>query len=92
MLCHKDSTGNTAEERKSHNPFKHIGMMGICCLLPIIILAVLPLLNIANPGANTVIASLSSLICPVMMGIMMFSMFRGEKQKACCKEEKKELE
>jgi hypothetical protein len=43
-----------------------------------------------NAGANVFISGLSSLICPIMMGIMMVSMLRGDKHKGCCKEEKKE--
>jgi hypothetical protein len=93
-MSFKNSNNGTAEnEKNGHNPLKHLGMMSICCLLPIIILTVLPLLNIKNAAANVFISGLSSLICPIMMGVMMFSMFRGGKQKGCCNEgEKKEEE
>ncbi|GEM_PF-2011252 len=92
-MSFKNSNNGTADnERSSHNPLKHLGMMSICCLLPIIILTVLPLLNINNAAANGFISGLSSLICPIMMGVMMFSMFRGGKKKGCCHEEEKKEE
>ena len=90
MLFQKKSKDTANNLKNSHNPLKHAGMMGICCLLPIIIITVLPLLNINNPGANIFISGVSSLICPIMMGIMMVAMLRGEKHKGCCKEDNKE--
>ncbi len=90
MFFNKNSNNGTSDnEGNRHSPLKHLGMMGICCLLPILIIAILPLLNITNAGANVFISGLSSLICPIMMGVMMFSMFRGGKHKSCCKEEEK---
>lgn len=65
--------------------FKGIGMMGACCLLPILIMAILPLLSSTLGLTGTRIASLlTSLICPVMMIIMMITMSKG---KGCCSKE-----
>lgn len=90
MLFQKKSKDTADSNRNSHNPLKLIGMMGMCCLLPILIIAILPFLNINNPGANVVISGLSSFICPIMMGLMMIGMLRGGKHKGCCKEENRE--
>lgn len=84
--------GSSDKKQSGHNPLKHLGMMGICCLLPLLIISILPLLNINNTGANAVISGISSLICPIMMGIMMFTMLRGNKSHSCCKEEDKQRE
>ncbi len=75
---------------KGHSPLKHIGMMGACCLLPIIIVGILPLLQINNLGTNTLIVGISSLICPIMMVVMMIGMFRNGKDHSCCSHDKKE--
>ncbi len=92
MFFNKNSNNAKDNERNGHNPLKHLGMMGVCCLLPIIIIAILPLLKINNAGANVFISGLSSLICPIMMGVMMFSMLRGDKHKGCCTDEEKKEE
>lgn len=76
------------EKKKSKlkGPLKYIGMMGICCLLPIIAVFVLPLLGM-NFRSISVLTMISSLICPIMMGLMMFGLLRGEKGSSCCKKE-----
>lgn len=84
MFKKTKSTENNIKKEGFH-PLKAIGMMGMCCLLPLIILAVLPLLNLGIK--NTVIlSSLSSLICPIMMIVMMGVMFFGGRKKSCCGE------
>ncbi len=79
-------TNHDDQDKKPKNfkPFKYIGMMGLCCLLPIIIVAVLPLLQIKSLGANTLIASIAPLICPIMMGLMMIGLFKDSKGHSCC--------
>lgn len=67
--------------------FKGIGMMGACCLLPIAIIAILPLVSSSLGLTGTRIASLlASLICPIMMIIMMVTMTKG---KSCCSKDEK---
>jgi Na+-driven multidrug efflux pump len=61
--------------------YRHgLGMM-ICCMLPILILALLPLLGIKAAW----LSSLASLICPISMIFMMFGM-RHSQGKNCCGE------
>jgi hypothetical protein len=86
----QSGNGSTESKKSGHNPLKHLGMMGICCILPFVIISSLPLLNINKPGANTLISGISSLICPIMMGVMMLMMFRGNKKHDCCKDEGKQ--
>ena len=51
-----EKSKDTADSNlKSHNPIKHIGMMGICCLLPILIIAIIPFFQF-NPGTSIVLS------------------------------------
>lgn len=90
MYSNRSNNQHKDKKLKGHNPLKHMGMMGACCLLPIVIAGVLPLLQINNLGANRLIAGASSLICPIMMVVMMIGMFRSGKSHSCCSENKKE--
>ena len=64
------------------------GLMGICCLLPIIITALLPLLSSLFGVAGTRVASIAaSLACPIMMIGMVIMMSKGH---GCCSKEKKD--
>jgi len=90
MNLGRNSNQDTEKKLKGHSPLKHIGMMGACCLLPIAIVSILPLLQINNLGANRLIAGVSSLICPIMMVVMMVGMFRSGKNHSCCSHDKKE--
>lgn len=89
----QDKHENKGEDKKhkGHSPLKHIGMMGACCLIPILIMGILPLLQINNLGTNKLIAGISSLICPVMMVIMMIGMFKSGKRANCCSDNKEEV-
>lgn len=74
------------KKSKLKGPLKYIGMMGICCLLPIIAVFVLPLLGISFRSAS-IVTMISSLICPIIMGLMVFGLLSGEKGSSCCKKE-----
>ena len=84
---------NLEKENKKENHMnqkkgllKGIGMMGACCLLPIIIVAIVPLISSSLGVAGTKIAyTLSSLICPIMMIGMMLVMAKGS---SCCSKDK----
>ena len=76
-----DITNNSRKEE--FHPLKAIGMMGACCILPFILVAIIPLLNL-GAGKTVFLSSLSSLICPIMMVIMMAVMFFGGRKKDCC--------
>lgn len=91
MFLNKNSQ-DIEDRKKVHNPIKHMGMMGVCCLLPLLIISILPLLKISNLGTNILISGISSLICPIMMVVMMIVMFRNGKKNSCCSDEvKKEV-
>ncbi len=74
---------------KGHNPMKHMLHMALCCGLPILILFILPFIARFSPAAAGVLGVIAPFICPVMMGGMMFMMFRGQK-RSCCDESKAE--
>lgn len=80
--------GNKTENhmKQKKGLLKGIGMMGACCLLPIIIVAILPLISSSLGATGTRIGyTLSSLICPIMMIGMMFLMGKGS---SCCSKDK----
>ena len=82
----KQETGNqdSGNEHKMHSIMKYVGMMGVCCLVPIVIIGILPLLRINSLSTNVLISGMASLICPIMMGVMMIVMFRSGKRRSCC--------
>lgn len=77
MFFHKKDHQELSGSRGGHKPVKHMALMGVCCILPIIIIAILPFFSLSNIGAGIFLSGLSILICPIMMGAMMFFMFRG---------------
>lgn len=80
--------GNNKENHMQQKKglLKGIGMMGACCLLPIIIVSILPLISSSLGIAGTRIAyTLSSLICPIMMIGMIFLIGKGS---SCCSKDK----
>lgn len=84
MNCHEDN-----KEKKgahNHSPLKHILHMVICCGLPIIIVAFLPLISRLSPGAAGVVSRIVPFLCPIMMVGMMVTMMggSGSKKKSCC--------
>lgn len=82
MKCHK-------KNNNKKGIFKYIGMMGICCLAPIIILLLIQILGFSNNSTAKFMPILSTLICPILMGLMFFSMFKSSKVEK--EEENKEF-
>jgi len=74
---------------KEHSPMKHILHMILCCGLPIIILFSLPFIASFSPAIAGILGVVAPFICPIMMGSMLFMMFRGEKH-SCCEDSKTE--
>lgn len=74
---------NNKEDKGSHkhSPIKHMLHMIICCGLPIIILFSLPFIASFSPGVAIILGFIAPFICPLMMGGMMFMMFKGNKKK-----------
>ncbi len=68
----------------SHNPMKHMLHMVLCCGIPIVILFALPFVATVSPAIAGILGFIAPFICPVMMGGMMFMMFRKEKPGSCC--------
>lgn len=77
MNCHDDNDqAHDGREgtgaHKGHSGKGHMFMMAICCGLPILLLALLPLLS-GIPGVNS-LSKYIFLLCPILMIPMMFSM------------------
>ncbi|AJA48592.1 hypothetical protein CPAST_c25230 [Clostridium pasteurianum DSM 525 = ATCC 6013] len=77
MNCHDNKNNN---QEKPHSPLKHMLHMILCCAIPILLVAALPFLKL-NGTLNTAILAISPLICPIMMGFMIFMMLKGSKKK-----------
>lgn len=82
MKCHNTD--------KKHNPMKHMLHMILCCGLPMLIIFTLPFIAKVSPAAAGILGLISPFICPIMMGGMLFFMFRKDKA-SCCEEKKKEI-
>lgn len=81
---------NKKREKNSRikKPFQLLGMMGVCCLLPIALITIMPYLQIR--GNSNILSGVFYLICPIMMIIMMVMMSKDSScGKGNCKETKK---
>ncbi len=84
MNCH----GNHNDNNKKHSMVKYSLMMLLCCGAPIIVLLLLTILKINNSAVKGISTVLTSLLCPLMMGGMIFMMFgKGKSKKNCCENE-----
>ncbi len=90
MLLNRKQDQTNGKKHKDLSPLKHMGMMGACCLLPLVIVGILSLFQMNNAGTSRLIAGLFSLICPIMMSIMMIGMFRNGKDHTCYSDGKKD--
>ena len=89
MHLEKESKKGNLKEHK-RNILKGIGMMGACCLLPAIIMAILPIISSSlGVGGTRIAYTLSSLICPIMMIGMILMMAKGT---SCCSKDKEDKE
>jgi len=67
-----------------HSPMKHIFHMVLCCGLPILIIAFLPLISKYSPVTSGLLVTIALFICPLIMIPMMITMFKGNKNSSCC--------
>ena len=74
-------------KRKNKGIFKLFGMMGVCCLLPIVLTIVLSFIG-GSLGWSKLIPLITPLICPIMMIFMLVFMFKGSNMHSCCSEKK----
>lgn len=82
MNCHEDN--KEKQGTHNHNLLKHMLHMVLCCGLPIVIVAFLPIIARLSPGAGNIIAKIVPYLCPIMMIPMIFMMFSGSKKGSCC--------
>ncbi|MDF2671789.1 MAG: hypothetical protein K0R09_54 [Clostridiales bacterium] len=78
--------GDNMEKKGNHNhsPLKHMLHMVLCCGLPLVILAVLPLISKFSPSAGSTILKIVPFLCPLMMIGMIPMMLGGNKRGSCC--------
>ena len=82
MKCH--SNNNDDQGGHKHSPLKFMLHMILCCGLPIVILASLPLITRFSGSTGGTIAKIVPFICPIMMISMMFMMRGSNKKSSCC--------
>ena len=86
MKFHKDN-----EEKKgghNHSPKKHMLHMVLCCGIPILILAFVPLISRYSLVTGGFLALVAPFICPLIMIPMMVMMFKSDKSSSCCDKNK----
>lgn len=76
--------------KKEHSPIRHMLHMVLCCGLPVVILSFLPVIYRVSPALAGLLGMITPFICPIMMGLMMFMMFRGRDKHSCCDNSKTE--
>lgn len=80
MNCYKkdsDRQDNAHDHKGRH--MSHMLMMILCCGAPLLVLALLPLINRFIPGAANAVYLVVPLLCPLMMLPMLISSFKHEK-------------
>ncbi len=88
MNCHEHSKeGQTSHK---HSSLKHILHMAICCGLPILVIALLPIISRVSPSASGVIAFIVPFLCPIMMILMLPRMLGGNMEIDSCQGKKDE--
>lgn len=65
-------------ENKNKKNFKSISMLGLCCLAPFIITFLMSILGI-NSASTKLFSLIPFLICPLMMGFMIFILLKPSK-------------
>ncbi|WP_298844923.1 hypothetical protein [Clostridium sp.] len=66
---------------RGHSSTRHILMMVLCCGLPILLIAVLPLLKIWNSAFGVTLISIIPFLCPLIMLLMMLK--NSKRNKSC---------
>ncbi|MEQ8197781.1 MAG: hypothetical protein ABRQ27_07230 [Clostridiaceae bacterium] len=82
MNCHKNNNDKNTQSNHKHSPLKHMIHMVLCCGLPIVIIAILPLITKFNPAAGGVLLKIVPFLCPIMMITMMPMMIRTDKKNS----------
>lgn len=92
MNCHGDNKGNPGNHNVNHNhsPLKHMLHLILCCGLPIVLVALLPLISRLSPGAGSAVSKIVPFLCPLMMIGMIPMMFGGNKKGGCCDNKNKD--
>lgn len=78
MNCHGDHDKQGHE--KKHGMGKHMFIMLLCCLIPVVLLIALPFLNIENRSMYNYLSFGIFLLCPLLHGVMMFGMGKHSKK------------
>lgn len=81
MNCHGDN--KEKKDAHKHSAWKHMIHMAICCGLPIVVIAALPLIAKISPRASGILVWIAPFLCPIMMITMLPMMFGHNKKDDC---------
>lgn len=71
---------NGCHQNNHHSSIKLMLHMILCCGLPIVIIMTLPYIARISPAVATFLGVIAPFLCPIMMGGMMYMMFKGNKK------------
>lgn len=77
--CNKDTANQNNHHEHKGRHVSHMLMMALCCGAPLLVLALLPLINRFIPGASNAVYLVIPLLCPLMMLPMLINGFKQEK-------------
>jgi len=72
MLFHNE------KGRRSH--LSHGLIMLLCCLIPVVLISIIPRLNITSGGVRSILPIGVMLLCPLMHVFMMKGMHKGDQR------------
>lgn len=76
----EEQTGQEKHQQHKHTHISHMLMMALCCGLPVLLIALIPLIGRFIPGISNSVYLLPLLLCPLMMIPMMIGGMREKKE------------
>ncbi|OGO77910.1 MAG: hypothetical protein A2Y23_04115 [Clostridiales bacterium GWB2_37_7] len=86
MNSHGDN--NEKQDSHKHSSLKHALHMGLCCGLPIVIIASLPFIARYSPATSGILGLIAPFLCPIIMLFMLPMMFKRDKKESFCDHKK----
>ena len=68
--------------KETKKKLKMLLPLSICCIIPVLLLLVAPLIGRYNTSGAVIISFIAPLICPIIMGGSLFLLFKGNN--SCC--------
>lgn len=68
---------------------KHLLSLSLCCIIPILLLILTPIIAKYSTSGAIAISFIAPLICPIVMGVTFFLLFKGSK--SCCSDDSDDI-